>query len=94
MVSTTTASYTKSKANLRKAVTAATVGTVIEWYDYALYGAASGLVINKLFFPNLSPVNGVLAAFATFAVGFFIRPLGGSSSLTSATGLDESRPCS
>ena len=64
-------------AGIRKAVTAATIGTVIEWYDYALYGAASGLVVNKLFFPQLSPTAGVLAAFATFAVGFFTRPLGG-----------------
>ena len=64
-------------ANIRKAVWAATVGTIIEWYDYALYGAASGLIINKLFFPQLSPVAGVLAAFATLAVGFFTRPLGG-----------------
>ena len=64
-------------ANVRRAVVAATIGTVIEWYDYALYGAASGLIINKLFFPSLSPVNGVLAAFATFAVGFFMRPVGG-----------------
>jgi MHS family shikimate/dehydroshikimate transporter-like MFS transporter len=66
-----------SAANIRKAVTAATVGTVIEWYDYALYGAASGLIINKLFFPNLSPTTGLLAAFATFAVGYFARPVGG-----------------
>jgi len=65
------------RANLGKAVTAATVGTVIEWYDYALYGAASGVIINKLFFPNLSPTTGVLAAFATFAVGYFARPVGG-----------------
>jgi MFS family permease len=64
-------------ANILRAVFAATVGTVIEWYDYALYGAASGLIISKLFFPSLSPVSGILAAFATFAVGFFIRPLGG-----------------
>ena len=64
-------------ANIRTAVWAATVGTIIEWYDYALYGAASGLIINKLFFPQLSPIAGVLAAFATFAVGFFTRPLGG-----------------
>jgi len=63
--------------NIRRAVTAAAIGTVIEWYDYALYGAASGLIINKLFFPSLSPVNGILASFATFAVGYFIRPLGG-----------------
>jgi len=65
------------RAGANKAVAAATVGTVIEWYDYALYGAASGLIINKLFFPNLDATTGLLAAFATFAVGYFIRPLGG-----------------
>ena len=56
---------------------ASTVGTIIEWYDFALYGAASALVINELFFPTAGPVIGTLAAFATFAVGFFARPLGG-----------------
>jgi len=65
------------QANIRRAVTAATIGTIIEWYDYALYGAAAGLIINKLFFPQLSALGGVLASFATFAVGFFARPLGG-----------------
>ncbi|MBK1838414.1 MHS family MFS transporter [Azospirillum sp. YIM B02556] len=65
------------RANVRRAVTAAVVGTVIEWFDYALYGAASGLVINRLFFPQFSELGGLLAAFATFAVGFFSRPLGG-----------------
>ncbi|MHA3904097.1 MFS transporter [Castellaniella sp. WN] len=64
-------------SGVRKAVGAATVGTLIEWYDYALYGAAAGLIINKLFFPNLSEASGILAAFATFAVGFVARPLGG-----------------
>ncbi|HEX7934237.1 MAG TPA: MFS transporter [Paraburkholderia sp.] len=63
--------------NVKRAVAAASVGTVIEWFDYALYGAASGLVINKLFFPTLSPAAGILAAFATFAVGYFVRPIGG-----------------
>lgn len=77
MATTNTTPGGTSQANIRKAVTAATVGTVIEWYDYALYGAASGLIINKLFFPNLSPTTGVLAAFATFAVGYFARPVGG-----------------
>jgi MFS family permease len=67
----------RDQASINKAVTAATVGTVIEWYDYALYGAASGLIINKLFFPNLDATTGLLAAFATFAVGYFVRPLGG-----------------
>jgi MFS transporter, MHS family, shikimate and dehydroshikimate transport protein len=65
------------QANILRAVTAATIGTIIEWFDYALYGAAAGLIINKLFFPQLSQYSGVLAAFATFAVGFFSRPLGG-----------------
>lgn len=77
MSDTSSARPPASQANIRKAVTAATVGTVIEWYDYALYGAAAGLVINKLFFPNLSPEIGLIAAFATFAVGYFARPFGG-----------------
>ena len=62
---------------LGRAVVASTIGTVIEWFDYALYGAAAGIIINKLFFPQLSATAGVLASFATFAVGFFARPLGG-----------------
>lgn len=66
----------KDKA-LRRAVVASTIGTIIEWFDYALYGAAAGLIINKLFFPQLSPSAAVLASFATFAVGFVARPLGG-----------------
>jgi MFS family permease len=65
------------QTNIRRAVAAATIGTIIEWFDYALYGAAAGLIINKLFFPQFSESAGVLAAFATFAVGFFSRPLGG-----------------
>lgn len=67
----------EKRAGVRRAVTAATIGTIIEWFDYALYGVASGLIINKLFFPQFSEVGGMLAAFATFAVGFFVRPLGG-----------------
>ena len=65
------------RTSIRRAVIAAMIGTVIEWFDFALYGAAAGLVINKLFFPQLSGIGGTLAAFATFAVGFFIRPIGG-----------------
>ena len=66
-----------NSAGIRRAVTAATIGTIIEWFDYALYSAASGLIINKLFFPQLSATAGILAAFATFAVGFASRPIGG-----------------
>ncbi|HEX3783267.1 MAG TPA: MFS transporter [Pseudonocardiaceae bacterium] len=52
------------------------VGTAIEFYDFYLYSTAAALVLNTTFFPNLSPVNGTLAAFSTFAVAFIGRPLG------------------
>jgi len=50
---------------------------VIEWYDFALYGSAAALVFNTQFFGDVSPVAGTLFAFAVYAVGFVIRPLGG-----------------
>lgn len=68
---------TASKKTIRKVMFASVSGTIIEWYDYSLYGAAAGLVINKLYFPNLSPAIATMAAFLTFAVGFVSRPLGG-----------------
>ncbi|KAE8754958.1 MFS transporter [Paraburkholderia madseniana] len=61
----------------RRALGAGIVGTLIEWYDYGLYGAASALILPKLFFPSSDPETATLAAFATFAVGFFARPVGG-----------------
>lgn len=61
----------------RRAVFAAVLGTVIEWYDYALYGAAAGLVIAPLFFSEAVSSAAAMMAFATFAVGFVARPLGG-----------------
>lgn len=61
----------------RRAVFAAVLGTVIEWYDYALYGAAAGLVIAPLFFSESFASAASMMAFATFAVGFVARPLGG-----------------
>ncbi len=67
----------KKRATARRVLLASWVGSVIEWYDYALYGAATALVFSKLFFPNVSPAVGTVAAFGTFAVGFIARPLGG-----------------
>lgn len=61
----------------RRAMFAATLGTLIEWYDYALYGVAAGLVISPLFFPQAIGDTAAIVAFATFAVGFLVRPLGG-----------------
>ena len=49
----------------------------MEWYDFFLYATAAGLVFNKVFFPNASSLVGTLLAFATFAVGFVMRPIGG-----------------
>lgn len=61
----------------RRVAFASFIGTTIEWYDYFIYGTIAALVFNKLFFPEISPVAGTLAAFASFAVGFLARPLGG-----------------
>lgn len=61
---------------MRKIVTSSVVGTAVEWYDFLIYGAASALVFNKLFFPSVDPAIGTIAAFGTYAVGFLARPLG------------------
>jgi len=61
-----------------RASTAAFVGTMIEWYDFYIYATAAALVFGKLFFPSATGFYGTLAAFGTFAVGFFARPLGGA----------------
>jgi len=53
------------------------IGTAIEWYDFFLYGAAAALIFGPQFFPTQDPLAGTLAAFATFAVGFIARPVGG-----------------
>nr|WP_221380724.1 MFS transporter [Actinoplanes polyasparticus] len=55
---------------------AAAVGTTIDWYDYLVFGAATVLVFNPLFFPTLDPVTGTLAGFSTLAVAFLARPVG------------------
>ena len=62
----------------RRAALGSFVGTTIEWYDYYLYGTAAAIVLGPLFFPNVGGAVGVIAAFATYAVGFAARPLGGA----------------
>lgn len=53
-------------------------GSIVEWYEFFLYGTAATLVFGKLFFPQTgNELDGVIAAFATYAVGFIARPLGG-----------------
>jgi MHS family shikimate/dehydroshikimate transporter-like MFS transporter len=55
---------------------ASLIGTTIEWYDFFVYGTAAALVFNKIFFPAFDPITGTLAAFGTYAAGFFARPVG------------------
>jgi metabolite-proton symporter len=64
------------KTFLTRAVIAATVGTSIEWYDFFLYSAVTGIVFAKLFFPDSDPLTGTLKAFAIWGVGFLARPIG------------------
>jgi MFS transporter, MHS family, shikimate and dehydroshikimate transport protein len=62
---------------VRRVTLASMFGTIIEWYDYFIYGLTAGLIFNQVFFPQISPAAGTLAAFASFAVGFLARPIGG-----------------
>ncbi|WP_395735673.1 MFS transporter [Prosthecobacter sp.] len=61
----------------RRVVLASFIGTTIEWYDFFLYVTASALVFGKLFFTSMDPWAASMASYATNAVGFFARPLGG-----------------
>jgi MFS family permease len=61
---------------LRRAVVAGTVGTIIEAYDFLLYVQVAPLVFAKLYFPSSDPLVGTLQAFAIYAVGFVARPVG------------------
>lgn len=63
---------------LRRVVVASMAGTVVEWYEFFLYGTAATLVFSKVFFSaSTSDLDAILAAFVTYAVGFIARPLGG-----------------
>ena len=70
-------SATHEAANLRRVVVSTILGSVIEWYDFFLYGVVAGLFFNKLYFPSVDERLGTILAFATFAIGFVARPLGG-----------------
>jgi MHS family shikimate/dehydroshikimate transporter-like MFS transporter len=61
----------------RRVALASAVGATVEWYDFFLYGSAASLVFDKLYFNGLDGPAAQFAAFATFAVGFVARPVGG-----------------
>lgn len=77
MSSTSTYGEGVSPRELRTVVASSVIGTTVEWYDFFLYGTAAGIVFNHLYFPAGDPVVGTLLSFATFALGFVARPLGG-----------------
>lgn len=62
---------------MRTVIVSSLLGTTVEWYDFFLYSTAAGLVFGKLFFPTSDGTVGTILAFATFAVGFLARPIGG-----------------
>jgi MFS family permease len=63
---------------LKRVVVASMAGTVVEWYEFFLYGTAATLVFSKVFFAQSgNDLDAIFAAFLTYAVGFLARPLGG-----------------
>jgi MHS family shikimate/dehydroshikimate transporter-like MFS transporter len=69
---------TERKGGMTSVVFAGSIGTIIEWYDFLIYGTAAALVFNTLFFPTIDPLAGTLASLATYSVGFVARPIGGA----------------
>ncbi|MBM7024827.1 MFS transporter [Clavibacter zhangzhiyongii] len=66
-----------SRRDLVKAFTASLTGTSLEWYDFAVYSAASAVVFPVVFFPASDPYTATILAFSTYAVGYVSRPIGG-----------------
>jgi MFS transporter, MHS family, proline/betaine transporter len=68
-------SSAEGKFSRRRVVAAGIAGNVMEWYDFSVYGFFAR-TIGNLYFPTDDPKTSLLAAFAVFAVGFLMRPLG------------------
>ena len=67
----------KISASYRRLVIASALGTTIEWYDFWCYAIIGPLVFDRMFFPKSDPLVGTILVYATFAVGFIARPIGG-----------------
>lgn len=66
---------TASEKGIWKIITASSVGTLIEWYDFYIFGSLSTIIAAK-FFPSENPTAALLSTLATFAAGFIVRPFG------------------
>ncbi len=62
---------------MRRILASSFIGSAIEFYDFILYATAASLVFNKVFFVGMTPSVALFASFATLAVGYLARPLGG-----------------
>src|SRR5215211_4562151 len=67
--------HSPSTKGIWKVITASSVGTLIEWYDFYIFGSLSTIIARK-FFPDTNPTTALLATLATFAAGFIVRPFG------------------
>ena len=66
---------TNDVGNIRKIITASSVGTLIEWYDFYIFGSLATVIASQ-FFPKSNPTAALLSTFGTFAAGFIVRPFG------------------
>ncbi|HTQ28318.1 MAG TPA: MFS transporter, partial [Puia sp.] len=64
-----------SSTEIRKIIVASSLGTLIEWYDFYIYGSLATVIASQ-FFPKTNPTAALLSTLATFAAGFIVRPFG------------------
>jgi MFS family permease len=67
----------KTSPAYRRLVVASSLGVAIEHYDFFIYAFTAPIVFDSVFFPKLDPIAALIAVYATFAIGFLARPLGG-----------------
>src|SRR3954463_322334 len=76
-MTTTAPAVEDTTTSPRTVLVASLIGTTIEWYDFFLFATAAGIVFPQLFYGNGDPTVATLLSFATFAIGFVARPIGG-----------------
>ncbi|MEO5315071.1 MFS transporter [Pseudarthrobacter sp. CC12] len=69
------ASTEQGTQNARRAAVASFIGSTLEYYDFFIYGSASALIFNKIFFPGIDPALGMVLSMATIGIGYVVRPL-------------------